>query len=99
MHKINWIIATAAVAVLTMSGCASTSGKPQGNSMESASKQFKEGSALVEAGEQTKQKGAEKVAEGKRQIDEASIMIERGKSMMADSEQQFREHSRSTAAK
>ena len=103
MIRSHWVLSLAAAAVLTTAGCASAPKQQAtaagGMSLEAASKQYKEGTVMVEGAEKDKKKGEEKIAEGKRQIDEAQIKVSRGQTMMSESENVFRENSRSVSSK
>ena len=96
-------VGTLSLVALLASGCASTKAedpaKARAASMQDISKQWKQGSELVTAGEKTKAKGEEVVATGQRQIVEGENQISRGRTLMAESESAFRDASRQSATK
>ncbi|MFN0301984.1 MAG: hypothetical protein ACKVQU_16710 [Burkholderiales bacterium] len=88
-------------AALFTTGCASTSapsdaGKTKAMSVEQISKQWKQGSDLVSEGEEVKRKAQEKIDAANVDLKEGDSRIARGKTLMNESEQAFRDTSRNT---
>lgn len=87
------------VAVALMLGaCASkpVSGDaaPKAMSVEEISRQYKQGSKLVDKGHAVQKKADEKIKAAELERQEGDAMVSRGKTLMAESEQAFRDASR-----
>jgi hypothetical protein len=88
-------------AALFVTGCATTTtpsdaGKPKAMSVEQISKQWKQGNDLVTEGEDVKRKAQEKIDAANVELKEGDSRIARGKTLMNESEQAFRDTSRNT---
>ena len=88
-------------AALFVIGCATTTtpsdaGKPKAMSVEQISKQWKQGNDLVTEGEDVKRKAQEKIDAANVELKEGDSRIARGKTLMNESEQAFRDTSRNT---
>ncbi|MFM9888089.1 MAG: hypothetical protein ACKVQT_34120 [Burkholderiales bacterium] len=88
-------------AALFATGCANTSAPPDAGktkvmSVEQISKQWKQGSDLVTEGEDAKRKAQDKIDAANVQLKEGDSMVTRGKTLMLESEQAFRDTSRNT---
>jgi hypothetical protein len=83
-------------------GCTSTStptnaAKPSTMSVEQISQQWKQGNDLVAKGEDVKRKAQAKIDAANAELKEGDSMVTRGKTLMNESEQAFRDASRKTA--
>lgn len=93
-NRLSLIIATA--ALLGATGCASTAPAPEKKVMtvEQISKQYKQGNKLVLKGEQVREKAQKKIDAAKQEMKEGDALVSRGKTLMAESEQAFRDTSK-----
>lgn len=88
-------------AALFATGCASTSapsdaGNTKAMSVEQISKQWKQGNDLVAKGEDVKRKAQDTIEAAGVQLKEGDSLVTRGKTLMIESEQAFRDTSRNT---
>ncbi len=88
-------------ATLFVTGCASTSAPPdaaktKAMSVEQISKHWKQGSDLVSEGEDVKRKAQDKIDAAGVELQAGDSKIARGKTLMNESEQAFRDTSRNT---
>lgn len=95
------IAALTAVSMLA-AGCATTStssnaAKTKTMTVEQISQQWKQGNDLVAKGEDAKRKAQVKIDAANQEMKEADSMMSRGKTLMQESEQAFRDTSRRTA--
>ena len=102
-HRLPITAVGLSLVALLASGCASTKvedpAKARTEAVQDISKQWKQGSELVTAGEKTKAKGTDLVTQGQRQIAEGESQISRGRTLMAESENAFRDASRNAPAR
>ncbi len=97
MMKSNRLTLTIAVAALLgATGCASTAPAPQKKmmSVEEISKQYKQGNQLVVKGEKVRETAQKKIDAAKQEMKEGDALVSRGKTLMAESEQAFRDTSK-----
>lgn len=102
MNTSRLTIAALTTAALLTAGCAgmsttSNTAKPKTMSVEQISQQWKQGNDLVAKGEDAKRKAQAKVDAANQEMKEADAMMSRGKTLMLESEQAFRDTSRRTA--
>lgn len=102
MNTSRLSFATLIVATLFAAGCASTSApssnaKTKTMTVEQISQQWKQGNDLVGKGEEAKRKAQAKIDAANLELKEGDSMVSRGKTLMLESEQAFRDTSRRTA--
>ena len=102
MNSLSLSIMVLAAATLFASGCATTpppteTAKPKTMSVEQISQQWKQGNDLVVKGEDARRKAQAKAEAANLELKEGDSMIARGKTLMLESEQSFRDTSRKTA--
>jgi hypothetical protein len=88
-----------ATATLLAAGCTTTqappdAGKAKAASVEQISKQWKQGNELATKGEDVKRKAQAKIDAANVEMREGDSMIARGKTLMLESEQAFRDTSK-----
>ena len=99
MNRMQMTLGIVSVVAALSAGCASTNPdearmKQHAASVEDISKQWKQGNDLVVEGEKVKAKGNELVVAGQQQVAEGDSLISRGKTLMSESENAFRDTSK-----
>ncbi len=89
-------LALAAVGTLLTAGCATTPAEAPRKTMsvEEISRQWKQGNDLVLKGEEQKRRAQSKLEAANQETKEADSLMARGKGLMLESEQAFRDTSR-----
>ncbi|MGC1442621.1 MAG: hypothetical protein WA888_18620 [Burkholderiaceae bacterium] len=91
---------TFAAVLIAAGGCASTAPAPSGQakamSVEEISRQYKQGSDLVAQGEAARREAQDKIKAAELEMKDGDALVSRGKTLMAESEQAFRDTSRKT---
>lgn len=95
-------LAALGIATFLAAGCAGTAQKPdaaQAKTMtvEQISQQWKQGNDLVSKGDEVKKKAQAKIDAASIEMKEGDAMVSRGKTLMLESEQAFRDTSRRTS--
>lgn len=94
MNTNSVVVSLAVIISCGLAGCASApkgDESPQGRTIQDISKQYKQGTDLVADGEKVKQDADVQIEAATEKKREADSMIERGQTLMAESEQAFRQ--------
>jgi FlaG/FlaF family flagellin (archaellin) len=97
MMKFNRLsVLFAVAATLGATGCASTAPAPANKAMsvQQISEQYKQGNELVKKGEKVRLTAQQKIDAAKQDMKEGDALVSRGKTLMAESEQAFRDTSK-----
>jgi len=101
MNMNSVVVGLVVIISFGLAGCASApkdDASQQGRTIQDISKQYKQGTDLVAGGEKVKQEADVQIEAATAKKLEGDSMIERGQTLMPESEQAFRQKASSGAA-
>ena len=100
MNMNSVVVGSAMIISFSLAGCASAPKgdvSPQGRTIQDISKQYKQGTDLVADGKKVKKEADVQIEAATAKKREGDSMIERGQTLMAESEQAFKQKASSGA--